>query len=90
MATIINMRPAKSELSDLVSRAEAGEEIIIARLDKPVARLVPIEPADNAPRVPGALAYLRTDLPDDLFLTPMSEKELREWEDGHPGDPLTR
>jgi prevent-host-death family protein len=44
MATI-NMHEAKSNLSDLVARAEAGEEIIIARRNKPAVKLVPV---DNA------------------------------------------
>ena len=39
MATI-NMHDAKSQLSDLVARAEAGEEIVIARRNKPAVRLV--------------------------------------------------
>lgn len=38
--TIINMHDAKTQLSDLVARAEAGEEIIIARRNKPAVRLV--------------------------------------------------
>jgi len=40
---IINMHDAKTQLSDLVARAEAGEEIVIARRNKPAVRLVPIE-----------------------------------------------
>src|SRR5690606_30173779 len=39
MATI-NMHDAKTQLSDLVARAEAGEEIVIARRNKPAVRLV--------------------------------------------------
>ena len=37
---IANIHEAKSQLSKLIERAEAGEEIIIARAGKPVARLV--------------------------------------------------
>lgn len=40
--TQFNMHDAKSNLSRLVERVEAGEEITIARNGKPVARLVPI------------------------------------------------
>jgi antitoxin (DNA-binding transcriptional repressor) of toxin-antitoxin stability system len=36
------MHEAKSKLSQLVERAESGEDIVIARNGKPVARLVPI------------------------------------------------
>jgi prevent-host-death family protein len=38
--TTINMHDAKTQLSDLVARAEAGEEIVIARRNKPAVRLV--------------------------------------------------
>lgn len=42
MALTVNVHEAKTRLSDLLARAEAGEEILIARANKPVARLVPI------------------------------------------------
>jgi prevent-host-death family protein len=37
----VNMHEAKTQLSRLVDRAAAGEEVVIARAGKPVARLVP-------------------------------------------------
>ena len=40
---IVNVHEAKTTLSDLIARAEAGEEIVIARANKPTVRLVPIE-----------------------------------------------
>lgn len=52
MATSVNMHEAKTHLSRLVERVEAGEEIVIARAGRPVARLVPLR-ARSAPRVPG-------------------------------------
>ncbi len=42
MSAQFNMHEAKSNLSRLVERVEAGEEIVIARSGKPVARLVPV------------------------------------------------
>lgn len=39
MGTVVNMHDAKSSLSRLVKRAAAGEEIVIAKNGKPVARL---------------------------------------------------
>ena len=39
----VNLYDAKTHLSELVDRASTGEEIIIARNGKPVARLVPLE-----------------------------------------------
>ncbi|MDP2317628.1 MAG: type II toxin-antitoxin system prevent-host-death family antitoxin [Pseudomonadota bacterium] len=41
----INIYDAKTHLSELVQRASEGEEILIARNGKPVARLVPLERA---------------------------------------------
>ena len=41
----VNVHEAKTHLSRLLERVEHGEEIVIARAGKPVARLVPIEPA---------------------------------------------
>jgi prevent-host-death family protein len=47
--TQVGMHEAKTKLSQLVERAEAGEDIVIARNGTPVARLVPIvRPADFA------------------------------------------
>jgi prevent-host-death family protein len=40
----VNIHEAKTHLSRLVDRAAAGEEIIIGRAGKPVARLVALEP----------------------------------------------
>jgi prevent-host-death family protein len=39
----VNMHEAKTHLSRLVERVEAGEEITIARAGRPVARLVPVK-----------------------------------------------
>jgi prevent-host-death family protein len=53
MATV-NIHQAKTQLSRLVERAAAGEEIVIARSGKPVARLVGLA-NDLTPRVPGSM-----------------------------------
>ena len=86
MATF-NMHDAKTQLSDLVARAEAGEEVVIARRNKPAVRLVPVEAAVKKPRVPGRFAHLAANLPDDLFLQPLSEDELQAWEGKYSFDP---
>ena len=39
----VNIHAAKTHLSSLVEEAAAGEEIIIAKAGKPVARIVPLE-----------------------------------------------
>jgi prevent-host-death family protein len=50
----INLYDAKTQLSQLVERAAAGEEIIIAKAGRPMARLVPMK-ATVSLRVPGQL-----------------------------------
>lgn len=50
----MNIHAAKTHLSALVEEAAAGEEIVIARAGRPVARLVPLA-RPSAPRTPGAL-----------------------------------
>lgn len=49
------MHEAKTNLSRLVERAASGEEIVIGRAGKPVARLVPYEPSQAEPRRPGSM-----------------------------------
>lgn len=51
---IVNMHEAKTHLSRLVERAAAGEEIIIGKAGKPIARLVAFRET-RSPRVPGSL-----------------------------------
>lgn len=43
----VNVHEAKTHLSRLLERVEDGEEIVIARAGKPVAKLVPIEAASG-------------------------------------------
>ena len=50
----VNMHEAKTHLSRLVERAAAGEEIIIAKGGRPVARLVALD-HDPSPRVFGTM-----------------------------------
>lgn len=52
MPTVSNLYEAKTNLSQLVDRAAAGEEIIIAKNGVPLARLVPLE-VRAVPRAPG-------------------------------------
>ena len=50
---IINIHQAKTHLSRLVARVQAGEEIVLAKSGKPVARLVPIESDRRPARILG-------------------------------------
>jgi prevent-host-death family protein len=47
MTDIVKVGEAKTHLSDLLARVEAGEEIIIARSDVPIAKLTRIEKAND-------------------------------------------
>ncbi len=49
----VNIHRAKTQLSKLIERVSEGEEIVIARGGKPVARLVPLE--HRRPRVLGRM-----------------------------------
>ncbi len=57
MSEAINLYDAKTHLSQLVERAAGGEEIIIAKAGRPMARLVPLGPA-AVRRMPGRLKGL--------------------------------
>jgi prevent-host-death family protein len=74
--TQVNVHEAKTHLSDLLARAERGEEIVIARAGKPVATLRAIE---ARPRIKTGFMDLG-EIPDEVFFAPMSEEELAEWE----------
>lgn len=45
-----NMHEAKTQLSRLIERVEHGEEIVISRAGRPVARLVPLESTTRSGR----------------------------------------
>ena len=72
MSEAVNLYDAKTHLSQLVERAARGEEIIIAKAGRPLARLVALDSTGPA-RQPGALAGrirmtkdFDAPLPDDL------------------------
>lgn len=54
MTDIVNIHEAKTHLSRLIERVESGEEVVIARAGRPVARLVPLAHR-TSPRVLGGL-----------------------------------
>ena len=71
----INIHAAKTQLSRLVDAAGAGEEIIIAKSGKPIARLTPIRTTRK--RVFGAAAGRIVF--HKGWDSPMSEKELKDF-----------
>ena len=74
---LINVHEAKSTLSALLARVEQGEEIVIARNGRPVAKLTRIAPA--AVRTPGAWKSLpgwAAFRYDPALFAPMTEQEI--------------
>lgn len=63
-ATTVNVREAKTHLSRLLQRVAMGEEVVVARAGKPVAKLVPLAPR-RLPRTPGA-AKGQVEIRDDF------------------------
>jgi prevent-host-death family protein len=75
----VNIHDAKTRLSQLIERVEAGEEIVIARAGRPVARLSPLR-AHLGPRRLGRLdGQMR--IPDD-FNAPLPDRVLRRFQRG--------
>jgi prevent-host-death family protein len=70
----VNVHEAKTQLSKLLDRAHAGEEIIIAKNGAPYARLMPLE--RPKPRQPGLLK----GKVEDAAMGPLTDDELDEWE----------
>lgn len=73
MATI-NIEQVQGSLSELVERAHAGEEVIIAKEGQPYVRLSAVDPRPR--RKPGLLS----GKVDDAFFEPLPPDELAAWE----------
>lgn len=73
MRTQVNIHQAKTQLSKLVVRAGHGEEIVIARAGKPIARLVPLD--ERQERKPGLIKGRLTK----AFFEPLPPEELEAW-----------
>lgn len=68
MGDIVNVHEAKTHLSRLLARVEAGERITIARAGKPVAILAPVDerPPDRVPGIDKGLVVIHDDFDDPL------------------------
>ncbi len=79
----VNVYEAKTSLSALLQAVADGEEIVITKRNKPIARLVPMQPATARPSFGMAReAFQRSGLTRaDLAraLEPMTEAELAAW-----------
>lgn len=77
LGTTVNIHEAKTHFSKLITRVEAGEEIVVAKAGRAVARLVPTLP--TARRRPPA-DWDGIEIPDSAFFDALSDEELEEWE----------
>ena len=72
----VNVHEAKTRLSELLKKVESGEEVVIARAGKPIARLVPAS-VGTVKRLLGS-ARGQMKVPDN-FNDPLPENLLREF-----------
>ena len=72
----VTIHKAKTTLSQLIAEVQAGEEIVIARGNEPVARIVPF--AKPGKRKFGAMKGKIKIGPE--FFEPLPEEELKAWE----------
>lgn len=77
MTIKVNIHEAKTNLSKLLARVKKGQEIIIARSGKPVAKLVPFEEKISQ-RQPGTAKNKVFLSPD--FNEPLPEKIIKDFE----------
>ena len=83
--TVFTIHKAKTELSKLIQKAVAGEEIVIARGNTPLVKLTPI--GDGKPKSRGWGAWKgKIEIPDSFF-DPLPEEELEAWEGKFGTDP---
>lgn len=75
----VNLAVAKARLSDLINKVEAGEEVVITRHGRPVARVVPATPVKQ-PLPLKRLAELRKSVPGWREGSAKSLRELRDAE----------
>ena len=77
----VNIHEAKTHFSKLIARVLAGEEVVISKAGKPVARLVPVEPKPKERVFGTGVGKGEVWCSDDCW-DPMTEEELKEWYDG--------
>lgn len=73
---IVNIHAAKTNLSRLIEQACAGEEVVIARNNEPVVKLVPMQGV--ARRRQRGLLEGQVSVPDSFF-DPLPADELDAW-----------
>ena len=77
MSRRITVHEAKSQLSKLIERACAGEDVVISRGDTPVVRLVPVHALVPLRKFGSMKGRAKTT---KAFFDPLPEEELEGWE----------
>jgi len=82
----VTIHAAKTNLSKLLVRVEAGEEIVLSRGDQPIAKIVPYAPTPPelaAPKPKRQFGALRGQISlGPEFFEPLPDEELALWEGG--------
>ena len=77
---VVTVHEAKTHMSRLLARVEAGEEIVIARGKVEIAKIVPLHPAKRPDRVLGWLAHQNPkdgrSITGPAFWEPLSDEEM--------------
>ena len=80
MTITVNIGEAKTRLSELVAKVEAGEDVVIARDNRPVARLAPLAERERARAVVEEAVAAR----DSGRIKPVTREERVAWRrEGH-------
>ena len=77
MSTIVNIHEAKTHLSRIVDQAAAGQEVIIAKAGRQVAKLVPLSSRPKPKKLGGLQG--RIHVPDD-FNAPLGDDVIVSFE----------
>jgi prevent-host-death family protein len=84
---VVEIPEAEMRLGELITRAEAGEVIIITRDGVPVARLTALAQLMHRPKF-GSMKDKLPHIPHEFFFDPLPEEELGAWEGGDDKDSL--
>lgn len=85
----LNIHEVKAQLSKCIEMVESGQTVVVCKRNVAVAEIRPIDAKKK--RLPPELGWAKglvEILPS--FHEPMSEEELRLWEEGHHDDPLRK
>ena len=75
MAAVVKVAEAKAHLSESLAKVERGEEYVIARGDRPIARLAPLEDKARGRAAIEAILAIR----DSGRIKPVTQAKIRAW-----------